>query len=154
LRTATPEPVFSQDINEDFHHDRSHQSAGLGKAEGLCERYARRRHRLYTGGQIGWNKDQVFEHHDFVGQLEQTLANIAAIVRAAGGEVTDIVRLTWFITDKKEYWRARRMSALPIGVMGRHFPSMSVIVVAGLIEDAAMVEIEATAEIGKSAKGA
>jgi enamine deaminase RidA (YjgF/YER057c/UK114 family) len=59
--------------------------------------------RLYTGGQIGWNKDQVFEHHDFVGQLEQTLANIAAIVRAAGGEVTDIVRLTWFITDKKEY---------------------------------------------------
>lgn len=111
--------------------------------------------RLYTGGQIGWNKDQVFEHHDFVGQLEQTLANIAAIVRAAGGEVTDIVRLTWFITDKKEYMaRQKEVGAAYRKVLGRHFPSMSVIVVAGLIEDEAMIEIEATAEIGKSQKDA
>ncbi|MGJ8570088.1 MAG: RidA family protein [Hoeflea sp.] len=109
--------------------------------------------RLYTGGQIGWNKDQVFEHKDFVGQLEQTLANIAAIVRAAGGEVTDIVRLTWFITDKKEYLaRQKEVGAAYRKVLGRHFPSMSVIVVAGLIEDEAMIEIEATAEIGKSQK--
>ena len=103
----------------------------------------------------GWNKDQVFEHLDFVGQLEQTLANIAAIVTAAGGEVTDIVRLTWFITDKKEYVaRLSEVGAAYRKIMGRHFPSMSVIVVAGLIEDEAMVEIEATAEIGKSKKGA
>lgn len=109
--------------------------------------------RLYTGGQIGWNKDQVFEHKDFVGQLEQTLSNIVAIVHAAGGEVSDIVRLTWFITDKKEYVaRQREVGAAYRKVMGRHFPSMSVIVVADLIEDAALVEIEATAEIGKSRK--
>ncbi|WP_417424975.1 RidA family protein [Hoeflea sp.] len=109
--------------------------------------------RLYTGGQIGWNKDQVFEHTDFVGQLEQTLSNIAAIVRAAGGEVTDIVRLTWFITDKKQYLACQKeIGGAYRRVLGRHFPSMSVVVVAGLIEDEALVEIEATAEIGKSQK--
>jgi enamine deaminase RidA (YjgF/YER057c/UK114 family) len=76
-------------------------------------------------------------------------------VRAAGGEVTDIVRLTWFITDKKEYLaRQKEVGAAYRRVLGRHFPAMSVVIVAGLIEDAALVEIEATAEIGKSAKEA
>ena len=104
--------------------------------------------RLYTGGQIGWNGDQVFETHDFVGQFEQTLRNIAAIVEAAGGRVEDIVRLTWFITDKTEYLaRQKEMGEAYRRVMGRHFPAMSVLVVAGLIEDAALVEIEATAHL-------
>ena len=105
--------------------------------------------RLYTGGQVGWTTEQVFEHKDFVGQFEQTLRNIAAIVEAAGGRVEDIVRLTWFITDKTEYLaRQKEMGEAYRRVMGRHFPAMSVLVVAGLIEDAALVEIEATAEIG------
>ena len=59
--------------------------------------------RLHIGGQIGWTADQVFEARDFVGQTEQALANIVAIVRAAGGEVEHIVRLTWYVTDKREY---------------------------------------------------
>ena len=110
--------------------------------------------RLYVGGQIGWTKDQVFESHDFVGQLRQALANIVEIVRAAGGEPSDIVRLTWFITDKREYMaRQREVGEAYRAAMGRHFPAMSVIVVSGLIEDEALLEIEATAEIGKS-KGA
>ncbi|PHP68918.1 enamine deaminase RidA [Zhengella mangrovi] len=105
--------------------------------------------RLYTGGQIGWNAEQVFETRDFVGQFEQTLRNIAAIVEAAGGSVGDIVRLTWFITDKGEYVaRQKEIGESYRRVMGRHFPAMSVLVVAGLIEDEALVEIEATAEIG------
>lgn len=109
---------------------------------------------LFTGGQIGWNENQVFESRDFVGQLGQTLANIAAIVRAAGGEVTDIVRLTWFITDKQAYVATQREAGEAYRrVMGRHFPAMSVVVVAGLIEDEALVEIEATAIIGGSARG-
>ncbi|HMQ58049.1 MAG TPA: RidA family protein [Rhizobiaceae bacterium] len=108
--------------------------------------------RLYTGGQIGWNPEQRFEAKDFVGQFEQTLRNIAAIVEAAGGTVTDIVRLTWFITDKRAYMAMQReVGEAYRRVMGRHFPAMSVIVVAGLIEDEALVEIEATAEIGASA---
>ena len=108
--------------------------------------------RLYTGGQIGWNKDQVFESHDFVAQMEQTLKNIVDIVTAAGGRVSDIVRLTWFVTDKREYVaRQREVGEAYQRVMGRHFPAMSLLVVAGLVEDEALVEIEATAEIGRSA---
>lgn len=104
---------------------------------------------LHIGGQIGWNAQQTFEHHDFVGQLEQTLRNIAAIVEAAGGAVTDIARLTWFITDKREYLALQKeVGAAYRRVFGRHFPAMSVVVVAGLIEDEALIEIEATAKIG------
>jgi enamine deaminase RidA (YjgF/YER057c/UK114 family) len=105
--------------------------------------------RLYVGGQIGWTADQVFEAGDFVGQTEQALANIAAIVRAAGGEVEHIVRLTWYVTDKREYLaRSREVGEAYRRVMGRHFPAMTMVVVAGLVEDAALVEIEAVAELG------
>ena len=104
---------------------------------------------LYVGGQVGWNAEQVFEHHDFLGQMEQTLRNIAAIVEKAGGRVEDIVRLTWFITDKQAYLANQREVGVAYRrVLGRHFPAMSVVVVAGLIEDGALIEIEATAEIG------
>ena len=103
---------------------------------------------LHIGGQIGWNADQVFEHHDFVGQMEQTLQNIADIVTAAGGEVTDIARLTWFITDKREYLsKQKEVGAAYRKVLGRHFPAMSVVVVKDLIEDDALIEIEATAHL-------
>lgn len=101
---------------------------------------------LYVGGQIGWNADQVFEVHDFAGQMEQALRNILAVVEKAGGAAEDIVRLTWFVTDKKEYLaRQREVGEAYRRVLGRHFPAMSVVVVADLIEDEAMVEIEATA---------
>ena len=101
---------------------------------------------LYLGGQIGWNGDQVFETHDFIGQMEQALKNIVTLVETAGGTVSDITRLTWFVTDKKEYVaRQREIGAAYRRVMGKHFPAMSVVVVAGLIEDEALIEIEATA---------
>lgn len=104
--------------------------------------------RLYIGGQIGWTAEQVFESRDFVGQVEQALANIVAIVRAAGGEPRHITRLTWYITDKKEYLaRSREVGEAYRRVMARHFPVMTMVVVAGLIEDAALVEIEAMAEL-------
>jgi enamine deaminase RidA (YjgF/YER057c/UK114 family) len=105
--------------------------------------------RLYIGGQIGWNADQVFEARDFVGQTEQALRNIAEIVRAAGGEVRHIVRLTWYVTDKREYLaRQREVGEAYRRVLDRHFPAMTMVVVAGLVEDEALVEIEAVAEIG------
>lgn len=103
---------------------------------------------LYVGGQIGWTGDQVFEVFDFVGQLRQTLANVVAVVEAAGGQPSDVARLTWFIIDKTEYMaRQREVGAAYREVFGRHFPAMSVVVVAGLIEDDALLEIEATAHI-------
>jgi len=58
---------------------------------------------LYVGGQIGWNAEQIFESHDFIGQMEQAFQNIVAIIEEAGGKVEDITRLTWFVIDKKEY---------------------------------------------------
>lgn len=104
--------------------------------------------RLYVGGQIGWNRDQVFESHDFIGQMEQALKNIVEVVEAAGGTSKDIVRFTWYVTDKKEYLaRQKEVGEAYRRVMGRHFPAMTMVVVAGLIEDEALVEIEATAAL-------
>ncbi len=101
---------------------------------------------LYVGGQIGWNAAKVFESHDFVGQMRQALLNVRAVVEAAGGTVGDITRLTWYITDKREYLaRQREVGDVYREVFGRHFPAMAMVVVAGLIEDDALVEIEATA---------
>lgn len=101
---------------------------------------------LFVGGQIGWNKDQVFETDDFIGQMEQALNNIADILGGAGGKVEDITRLTWFVTSKKEYLaRQAEVGAVYRRVFGRHFPAMTMVVVADLIEDQALLEIEATA---------
>ena len=101
---------------------------------------------LVLGGQIGWTADQVFEHHDFAGQFRQTLLNIRALVEAAGGTVEHIVRMTWFVTDKRAYMAdPKGMGAIYREVMGRHFPTMSVVFVTELVEDAALLEIEATA---------
>jgi enamine deaminase RidA (YjgF/YER057c/UK114 family) len=101
---------------------------------------------VFLGGQIGWNADQVFETDDFVGQVKQALQNVLAILAEAGGGPEHIVRLTWFVTSKKEYLdNLKALGAAYREVMGRNFPTMSVVQVVALIEDAAKVEIEATA---------
>ena len=103
---------------------------------------------LHIGGQIGWNEDKVFVSKDFIGQMEQCLRNIAAVVRCAGGEVTDIGRLTWFVKDKSDYVANQRaIGEAYRRVMGKHFPAMSMLVIKDLIEDEALIEIEATAYI-------
>lgn len=104
---------------------------------------------LHIGGQIGWNENKEFVARDFVGQMEQVLTNIRTIVEAAGGSVEDVARLTWFVKDKAEYMaRQKEVGQAYRRVFGRHFPAMSLVVVADLVEDAALVEIEATAHIG------
>ncbi|MGR3498134.1 MAG: RidA family protein [Limimaricola soesokkakensis] len=103
---------------------------------------------LFVGGQIGWTANQVFETHDFIGQMEQALRNILAVVEAAGGKAEHITRLTWFVTDKSEYLaRQKEVGQAYRRVLGRHFPAMTMVIVAGLVEDEALVEIEATAAI-------
>ena len=103
---------------------------------------------LFVGGQIGWTAQQKFEVHDFIGQMKQALLNIRTIVETAGGTPEDIMRLTWYVTDKAEYLAAQAdVGRTYREVMGRHFPAMAMVVVAGLIEDEAKVEIEATAII-------
>lgn len=104
--------------------------------------------RLYIGGQIGWNEDQVFVAKDFVGQMEQALKNIAAVLEAAGGKPEHLARLTWYVTDKQEYLaHQREVGQAYQRVLGKHFPAMTMVVVKELIEDEALVEIEATAAI-------
>ena len=101
---------------------------------------------IFLGGHIGWNDQQVFESDDFVAQTDQCLANIVEVLAEAGAGPEHLVRLTWYITDKREY-----LSRLPeIGQvyrqrLGRNFPAMAMVQVVALIEDRAQVEIEATA---------
>lgn len=105
---------------------------------------------LFVGGQIGWTADQKFEHHDFIGQMRQALMNIRTVVEAAGGTPEDITRLTWYVTDKKEYLAAQKdVGKAYREVLGKHFPAMAMVVVAGLVEDEAKVEIEADAVISR-----
>ena len=104
---------------------------------------------ITTAGQVGWNPaTSQFESEDFVEQTAQALRNIVAVVRAAGAEPGHIVRMTWYILDKEEYLRSRKaLGAKYRDVMGSHFPSMTVVVVSGLLEPGARLEIEATAVV-------
>lgn len=122
------------------------QPEGWAKAKGYANGVRTGDNQLFVGGQIGWTVDQVFETHDFIGQMEQALRNILDVVEAAGGQASDIVRLTWYVIDKKEYVaRQREVGEVYRKVLGRHFPAMTMVVVAGLVEDEALLEIEATA---------
>ncbi len=124
------------------------QPAGWAPPKGYANGILSPDGHLFIAGQVGWNADQVFEHHDFAGQAEQALRNILAVVEAAGGRPRHITRLTWFVIDKREYLsRQTEIGAAYRRVMGRHFPAMSLVVVAGLVEDDAVLEIEATAVI-------
>ena len=124
------------------------QPEGWLPAKGYANGMLTRDGVLHIGGQIGWDAEQRFVSDAFVGQMRQALLNIRAIVEAAGGTVEDVTRLTWFVTDKREYLaRQAEVGAAYREVFGRHFPAMSMLVVAGLVEDAALVEIEATAHL-------
>ncbi len=103
---------------------------------------------LFVAGQIGWNRSQKFETQDFALQAKQALQNVVAVVEASGGHASDVVRLTWYITDKQSYLtNLRQIGGIYREIFGRHFPAMSVVVVKALIEDEALVEIEATAKL-------
>ena len=122
------------------------QPEGWKPAKGYANGMVAEGRVLFVGGQIGWTAEQVFESHDFIGQMTQALKNIKAVVEAAGGQVSDIARLTWYVTDKKEYVaRQAEVGAAYRSVMGYHFPAMTTVVVTALVEDEARIEIEATA---------
>ena len=124
------------------------QPDGWAPAKGYANGVLTRGKTLYIGGQIGWNSEKVFVSKDFIGQMEQVLNNIKKIVETAGGQVENITRLTWFLIDKNDYLSNQRtVGEAYRRVFGRHFPAMSVVVVKELIEDEALIEIEATAEL-------
>ena len=117
-------------------------------AKGYANGIAAEGRTVWIGGQIGWNGDQVFETDDFVGQVRQALENIAAVLAEAGAEPRHVVRMTWYITDKQEYLtHGRELGEVYRDIMGRHYPAMAMVEVAGLMDDRAKVEIETTAVV-------
>lgn len=103
---------------------------------------------LVLAGQIGWDADERLVGPGFVEQFEQALANCVTLVRAAGGEREHIVRLTMFCADRAAYLDALdEVGASYRRVMGRHFPAMTMVEVAALIEPGAIIEIEAVAAV-------
>ena len=101
---------------------------------------------VFVSGQIGWDDGQQLVGDDLPGQAKAALSNVLTVVAAAGGRPDDIVRMTWYVVDKRDYVAKRgAIGEVYRAVMGKHFPSMSVVEVSGLVEDGALVEIEATA---------
>jgi enamine deaminase RidA (YjgF/YER057c/UK114 family) len=101
---------------------------------------------LFIAGMIGWDADGVFHSDDFGAQARQALRNVADVLQAAGGSGEHIVRMTWYVTDKREYLAAARDVGQAFReIVGNYNIAMTAVEVKALIEDRAKVEIEATA---------
>lgn len=124
------------------------QPAGWAKPKGYANGIEARGRTIYVAGQIGWNSEQRFETDDLAAQVEQTLRNTVAVLAEAGAGPEHIVRMTWYVVDKRAYLAAEKaIGAAYRAVIGRHFPVMTLVQVADLLEDRAKVEIETTAVI-------
>ena len=103
---------------------------------------------IFVAGQIGWDETGTFQTDDFAKQTGQALRNILTILNTANASAEHITRMTWFITDKKEYLASlKSLGQIYREEMGNHYPVMSVVEVNDLLEERAKVEIEATAVI-------
>lgn len=101
---------------------------------------------IYTGGMIGWDANGQFPGRDFVKQVRATLENIVSVLAEAGAGPEHLVRMTWYITDKQAYLdNLAGIGAAYRELIGRNYPAMAVVQVLALMEDEAMVEIEAIA---------
>ena len=103
---------------------------------------------IFTGGLVGWNAGQQFTSDDFVAQTAQALQNIVAVLAEAGARPEHLVRLTWYVTSKKDYLdNLKALGQVYRDIIGKHYPAMALVQVVALVEDRAKVEIEATAVI-------
>jgi len=124
------------------------QPPGWVRPRGYANGVAARGRQVFVSGMVGWDADCRFQSDDFVVQSRQALANIVAVLGVAGAGPEHIVRMTWYVLDKREYLDAGpALGAAYREVIGRHYPAMSAVQVAGLMEDRARVEIEVTAVI-------
>jgi enamine deaminase RidA (YjgF/YER057c/UK114 family) len=116
------------------------------RTKGFSNGVAAEGRQVLVAGQIGWNARQEIVDDDFVAQVEQALRNVVDILAEADARPEHLVRLTWYVTDKREYLaRASEVGQAYQRVIGRHFPAMTLVQVVALVEDRAKVEIEATA---------
>ena len=120
--------------------------AGWPRPKGYANGVVAQGRMLFLAGMIGWDAQGQFHTDDFAGQARQALQNIADVLREAGGRPQDIVRMTWYVTDKREYLAAgREIGQAFREVIGHYDIAMTAVEVRALIEDRAKVEIEATA---------
>ena len=103
---------------------------------------------LFISGQVAWDEHERFRSDDIVEQVRQALKNTLTMLQAAGAKPEHVARMTWYVTDKREYMaRGKEIGKVYRELMGAHYPAMSMVQVAALMEDRAKVEIESTAVI-------
>ena len=124
------------------------QPAEWPRPKGYANGMAARGQTIFISGQIGWDSNGRFSSDDLTGQTAQALRNIVRVLKEAQAEPRHLVRLTWYVLSRDAYVReARDIGAAYREILGKHFPAMSVVEVRGLVEQRALVEIEATAVI-------
>ena len=122
--------------------------AGWMRPKGYSNGIAAAGRMIFVAGQVGWDAQETFRTDDLVGQVRQSLTNIVAILAEAGARPEHIVRMNWYLADKDEYnARLDEIGAVYRDLIGRHFPAMTALQVAGFVEHGAKIEIEVTAMI-------
>jgi len=124
------------------------QPPGWARAKGFSNGILASGKLVFIAGQVGWTGEGKWQARDFAGQFRQALQNVLEVLKQANGRPEHLVRLTWYVLDKREYLNSLK----PVGeayreLMGRHYPTMAVVQVSGLVEDEARLEIEATAVV-------
>ena len=124
------------------------QPARWPRPRGYSNGVAAKGRTVFVSGMIGWDEQGKLVSSDFAGQTRQALKNIVAVLAEANAKPGDIVRMTWYVVDKREYLAAyKEIGAAYRELIGAHYPAMSAVQVSGLIEDGARVEIEVTAVV-------
>ena len=124
------------------------QPPGWARAKGFSNGIAASGTLVFIAGQIGWTGECKWEARDFAGQFRQALKNVLEVLKEANGRPEHVVRLTWYVLDKHEYLDSlKNVGEAYRELMGRHYPTMAVVQVSGLVEDEARLEIEATAVV-------
>ncbi len=124
------------------------QPPGWARAKGFSNGIAASGQLVFIAGQVGWTGEGRWEARDFAGQFRQAIKNILEVLAQANGKPEHIVRLTWYVLDKREYMNSlKAVGEAYRELMGRHYPTMAVVQVSGLVEEEARLEIEATAVV-------
>jgi enamine deaminase RidA (YjgF/YER057c/UK114 family) len=124
------------------------QPPSWARPRGFSNGVAAKGQMIFVSGTVGWDAEGKFVSNEFVGQARQALKNIVEILAEAKAKPEHITRMTWYVIDRKEYLAAsKELGAAYREIIGGHYPAMTAVEVAGLIEDQAKIEIEVTAVI-------
>jgi enamine deaminase RidA (YjgF/YER057c/UK114 family) len=124
------------------------QPPSWARPKGFSNGVAAKGQMIFVSGMVGWDADGKFVSNEFVGQARQALKNIVEVLAEANAKPEHITRMTWYVTDKREYLAvSKELGAVYREIIGGHYPAMTAVEVAGLIEEQAKVEIEVTAVV-------